>query len=147
MVTDFADDVPSPIDLRTSKHAQEWAASAMLARPWREHFFRQFVAEVALLGRGNLRILERGSGPGFLAEKILAAVPGIHYTMLDFSPAVHELARQRLGPLMQHVRPVVADFKRAAWSVGLRKFDAVLTNQAVHELRHKRHALSLHRSV
>jgi ubiquinone/menaquinone biosynthesis C-methylase UbiE len=114
MVTDFADDVPSPIDLRTSKHAQEWAASAMLARPWREHFFRQFVAEVALLGRGTLRILERGSGPGFLAEKILAAVPGIHYTMLDFSPAMHELARQRLGPLMQHVRPLVANFKRAA---------------------------------
>ena len=147
MVADFAEDVPSRIDLRTSKDAQEWAASAMLARPWRAHFFQQFVGEVGLLGQRDLRILELGSGPGFLAQRILATVPDIHYTMLDFSPAMHDLARERLGPLMQHVRPVVADFKGAGWSEGLGTFDAVLTNQAVHELRHKRHALRLHRSV
>jgi len=110
-------------------------------------FFQQFVGEVGLLGQRDLRILELGSGPGFLAQRILAAATGIHYTMLDFSPAMHDLARQRLGSLMQHVRPVLADFKCAGWSDGLGKFDAVLTNQAVHELRHKRHALSLHQRV
>jgi len=67
--------------------------------------------------------------------------------MLDFSLAMHELARERLGALMQRVRPAVANFKGAGWSEGLARFDAVLTNQAVHELQHKRHALSLHRSV
>ncbi len=36
----------------------------------------------------------------------------VQYTMLDFSPAMHELARQRPGSLAQSVRQVAVDFKR-----------------------------------
>jgi len=57
------------------------------------------------------RILDLGSGPGFLAQYILEAIPSAQYTMLDFSQAMHDLARERLGPLMKNVRPVLADFK------------------------------------
>ena len=147
MADDRADDVPSPIDLRLMDDAREWAATAMSKRPWRVHFFQQFVNELRALDGAPLRVLELGSGPGFLAQRILEAIPSIGYTMLDFSPAMHELARERLGPLMQHVRPVVADFKGEGWAEDLGKFDAVVTTQAVHELRHKKHARALHRTV
>ena len=147
MIPDPAEDVPSPIDLRSMHDAREWATTAMMKRPWREQFFQRFIVELRALNRNSMRVLELGSGPGFLAQRILEAIPGVECTLLDFSPAMHELARERLGPLMQRARPVVADFKCAGWDNGLGEFDAVVTNQAVHELRHKRHALKLHQSV
>jgi hypothetical protein len=38
-------------------------------------------------------------------------------------------------------------FLDSDWSVGLGEFDCIMTNQAVHELRHKRHAIHLHIAV
>lgn len=38
-------------------------------------------------------------------------------------------------------------FKDERWAEDLDAFQAVMTNQAVHELRHKRHARELHRQV
>jgi len=88
-----------------------------------------------------------GSGPGFLAQRILESIPGVEYTMLDFSPAMHELARELLGSLAQAVRQVEVDFKRTGWTTGLGSFDAVITMQAVHEVRHKKRVAGLHESV
>jgi SAM-dependent methyltransferase len=147
MTRDLSEDVPSPIDLRAMNDARAWAASAMLRRPWREQFFRQFIVALGASAVRPMRILELGSGAGFLAQRVLAAMPAVAYTMLDFSPAMHALASERLGSLMHHVRPVLADFKRDGWKQGLGEFEAVITNQAVHELRHKRHALRLHQTV
>ena len=92
-------------------------------------------------------MLELGSGPGFLARQVLEAMPGVHYTMLDFSPAMHELAREHLGSFASMVRQVEADFKTPGWPIGLGTFDAVITMQAVHEVRHKRHVCGLHACV
>jgi ubiquinone/menaquinone biosynthesis C-methylase UbiE len=141
------DDVASPIDLRTTADAREWAATAMQKRPWREEFFQCFVTELRSLRLPQPLVLELGSGPGFLAYRILESVPGVQYTMLDFSPAMHELARERLGSLRGAVRQVVRDFKCARWSAGLGSYDAIITMQAVHELRHKKHAPGLHAAV
>jgi SAM-dependent methyltransferase len=148
MPHDRADDVPSPIDLRLTDEAHEWAASAMSKRPWRQYFFQQFIEELRVVDGAPLRVLELGSGPGFLAQRILEAIPSVEYTMLDFSQAMHDLARERLGSLMGHVRFIMADFKRDGWNEGLGgEFDAVVTMQTVHELRHKKHALGLHQTV
>ena len=73
--------------------------------------------------------------------------PNIEYTALDISPAMHSLARSRLGPSARRVDWVEADFKSDGWSKGLGGFDAVVTVQAVHELRHKRHAPALYEVV
>jgi hypothetical protein len=45
------------------------------------------------------------------------------------------------------VRYVHGDFKREGWSTELGRFDAVITMQAVHEIRHKRHVPGLYREV
>ncbi len=142
------DDVPSPIDLRQTTAAREWAAAAMERRPWRREFFAAMAAEIATASAGRpCRVLELGSGPGFLAEHLLQALPAIELVLLDFSTAMHTLARERLGALAGRVQFAERSFRESGWSVGLGFFDFVVTNQAVHELRHKRHAQPLHAQV
>lgn len=141
------DDVPSPIDLRLMSDAREWEATALEKRPWRTEFFAQLQKEIAAHGTPCLRILELGSGPGFLAEHLLRAFSSASYVALDFSSAMHELAATRLGSAASRVEFVNRSFRDSEWSDGLGRFDCVVTHQAVHELRHKRHARSLHAAV
>ena len=117
MGTDDDIDVPSPIDLRKAADAIEWAGSAMEKRPWRVEFFRKFAEIVAGAPPGD--VLELASGPGFLAEQLIRAAPRHRYTLLDFSDAMHSLARSRLAGLSAPVRYVTADFKDADWSAEL----------------------------
>ena len=140
-------DVPSPIDLRLMSDASEWEATAMEKRPWRAEFFAKFASELANLEPIPARVLELGSGPGFLAGKVLSEISSLRMTLLDFSEPMHELARQRLGSMTNRVDFLVRSFKEPDWVQGLAGFDAVITNQAVHELRHKRYAERLHRQV
>jgi SAM-dependent methyltransferase len=137
-------DVPSPIDLRLMSDARPWAETALAKRPARPEFFDAFAREI---GRDGARVLELGSGPGFLADHLLRAWPGLAYTALDFSPAMHELAAERLGERAAGVRFVERSFREPDWSDGLGPFDVVVTHQAVHELRHKDHATTLHAQV
>jgi SAM-dependent methyltransferase len=76
---------------------------------------------------------------------VLEACPNLAtYTLLDFSEPMLALSRERLGafPAASFVH---ASFKSEEWPrrVG-GPFDAVLSMQAVHELRNKRHALRLY---
>lgn len=139
-------DVPSPIDLRQMTDALEWERTAM-QRPFRLDFFDAFTRELQRINETSLEVLELGSGPGFLAHHLLVNFPDLKMTLLDFSPAMHELARRRIVDSAGRVTFVERNFKELGWSEGLGKFDAVITNQAVHELRHKRHATTLHEQV
>lgn len=140
-------DVPSPIDLRDPRDAHDWVREADRKRPWREQFRQTFAA---LLGASPLpvrRVLELGSGPGFLAERILASCTIDHYTLLDFSPPMLELSRERVG---HHpaARFVLGDFKHPDWTRELdAPFDAAVAMQAVHEIRHRRHVPPLYRQI
>ena len=138
-------DVPSPIDLCNTEDAREWASKAMDARPWRVDFFNAFRSE--LVAVGALTVLELGSGPGFLADQLLSLSSEFDYTALDFSAAMHQLATERLGDKCCHVKFVERSFREPDWGNGLGPYDAVITNQAVHELRHKAHATALHTQV
>ena len=139
-------DVPSPIDFREMSEARSWEASAE-QRPGRREMLDRIALEAAQLAGRQTRILELGSGPGFLARRLLQRLPTVQYTAVDFSPAMHELARARLAPWAAQVTFLQRDLRSTAWTEGLEPFEVVVTNQAVHELRHKRHALGLHRQV
>jgi SAM-dependent methyltransferase len=86
-----------------------------------------------------LRILELGSGPGHLAKHILENCTASHYAALDFSDAMHGIARENLKGFTDKVSYLTRDFRRADWADGLADFDAVVTMQAAHKTRHKRH--------
>jgi ubiquinone/menaquinone biosynthesis C-methylase UbiE len=139
-------DVESPIDLRSLKDASEWASTAMEKRPWRVDFFDVFASEIASHSE-HAEVLELGSGPGFLATHLLAQLPQLNLHLLDFSEAMHSLAKERLGARAPSVQFLVRNFREPDWFAGLQSFDCVITNQAVHELRHKRHAIGLHHAV
>ncbi len=140
-------DVPSPIDLRTMKDAREWERTANEKRPSRPEFFETFVKEIQTHRPKVNHVLELGSGPGFLANHILDRLQHISYVALDFSGAMHELAGHRLGEKVSRVRFVERSFKELDWRSDLGAFECVVTNQAVHELRHKRYAQALHEQV
>lgn len=139
-------DVPSPIDLCDPRDARQWERTAQ-ARPGRSDMFQAIGWELVGFGKANLSILDLGSGPGFLATYILDALPEAQLTLLDFSAPMHELAQERLGARAGPVTFVERSFKESGWSHGLGPYDVVVTNQAVHELRHKGHAPGLHAAV
>ena len=139
-------DVPSPIDFSRTEEAQAWAEAANLKRPWRVEFFVAIVEELRRLCRPSSAVVELGSGPGYLAEAVLGVLPDVRYTLVDSSLPMHALARARLGPVAG-AQFVAADFRRSGWADDLGLFDAAVSVQAVHELRHKRHAVGLHQAV
>ena len=135
------DDVPIRVDFRDSATARTWIEDMRIKRPYRPRFFAAFCA--ALTWRPKLRILELGSGPGQLAREILVHCDVHSYVALDFSPAMHEIAAEHLGELARRVTFVTRDFREPAWPSDLGTFDAVVTLQAAHEARHKRHLVPL----
>ena len=139
-------DVPSPINLKDPATAAKWAAEVNRRRPYRAVLFQRMAEELRGLSGSGLSLLELGSGPGLLAHALLEAVPVQTYTLLDFSDAMHSLARARLVEARNCIY-VTADFSKQGWSADLGTFSAVVTLQAVHELRHKRRAKVLHSVV
>jgi cyclopropane fatty-acyl-phospholipid synthase-like methyltransferase len=131
-------DVPSPIDFHELAQAREWEAQTTIKRPWRPQFFAAFAAALNSRFDREFSILELGSGPGHLAEQILRDCKVAKYGALDFSKAMHELAHARLGAFLDKIDFLQRDFRSTDWPTGLKNFDAVVTMQAAHELRHKR---------
>lgn len=138
---DDDDDVPIRVDFRDAATARAWVEDTRIRRPYRPRFFAAFCE--ALAARSRLRVLELGSGPGQLAREILAGCDVERYVALDFSPAMHAIAAEHLGELAGRVTFVIRDFREPAWREGLGAFDAVVTLQAAHETRHKRHLVPL----
>lgn len=138
-------EVQSPVDLKQLNDARIWASEVMEKRPYRTKFFAEFEAQ---LKKYNVTsVLELGSGPGFLASHLLNETENLEYTAYDFSEAMHYLAKERLGLNSNRVNFVVGSFKEENWEAGLGKFNAVITLQAAHEVRHKEKALTLFKSV
>jgi SAM-dependent methyltransferase len=140
-MTSDDEDVPIRIDFRDPATARTWIEETRIKRPYRPRFFAAFCA--ALASRPKLRILELGSGPGQLAREILVHCDVHAYVALDFSPAMHEIAAEHLGELASRVTFVTRDFREPAWPDDLGTFDAIVTLQAAHETRHKRHLVPL----
>lgn len=140
----FDDDVPVTVDFREAAHARQWTEAAMSVRPWRADFFSAFAEVIAQHAGTPCRVLELGSGPGFLAERLLSARADLDYVALDFSAPMQVMARERLAAHAGRVEFLVRDLRDPHWGEGLGPFDFVVTHQAVHELRHKRYARTLH---
>jgi SAM-dependent methyltransferase len=135
------DDVPTAVDFLNPAHARDWTETTIRTRLYRPRFFAAICQTLAPLVAP--RILELGSGPGHLAREIVCHCNPREYIALDFSPAMHDLARDYLAELAPRVTFETRDFRSPAWTADLGRFDAVVTMQAAHETRHKRHLLPL----
>lgn len=130
-------EVPSPLDFHDLSQARAWVEDTVRRRPWRPRFFEAFAGALSAEEAPVRRVFELGSGPGHLAAALLERCPIERYVALDFSPAMHLIAEEHLGPLAGRVSFHVRDFREADWAAGLDLADAVVTHQAVHEVRHK----------
>ena len=69
------------------------------------------------------------------------------YVLLDASTAMHDMARDRLLGFDARIAYFTRDFRSENWTDGLRLFDAVVTMQSVHEVRHWRHVAKLYQQI
>ena len=138
-------DVPYGNDWDSAAEVAAWAEAADRERPWRSQIRNHIADRVATL-RPGARILELGSGPGFLAHRVLRRCPNLAtYTLLDFSEPMLALSRERLAAFPA-ASFVLESFKSDGWTRRVEgRFDCVLSMQAVHELRHKRHAARVYK--
>ena len=140
-------DVPYAEDLQSLEGAQTWADHAERRRPVRAQIRQAIGERLERLAPGS-RVLELGSGPGFLAEHVLNRCPQVaSYTLFDFSEPMLDMSRARVDRFPA-ARFVAGDFRSADWVRHVAgTYDAILTMQAVHEVRHKRHVPRLYRQI
>ena len=132
-------DVLTTVDLQDEAIARTWAAESASNKPWRPEFRADFARLLAELNPPPCRILELGSGPGLLAKRVLQSISVEEYVHFDFSMPMMTMAREALGA-RDNVTYALGDFKAPNWTSKLTgPFDAIISMQAVHEIRHKRH--------
>jgi len=136
-------DVPSPIDFHDPEDAKAWIEETARKRPWRPEFFNVYVEMLNKKFHHPFSILELGAGPGLLAEQILRRCALRSFVILDFSAAMLSIASHRLEPFCERTRFVQRDFRSSKWVDGMGEYDAVISMQAVHEVRHKQHIPAL----
>ncbi len=140
-------DVPYGDDWDSAAEVAAWAETSDRKRPWRSQI-RDHIAGLVAMRPPGTRVLELGSGPGLLAHRVLQRCSHLEsYTLLDFSEPMQALSQRRLAAFSA-ASFVLASFKSEEWTrrvVG--RFDCVLSMQAVHELRHKRHAPRLYEQI
>src|SRR5262245_36703321 len=137
-------DVPYGNDWDSVGEVADWAETADRKRPWRSQIRDHIADRVAMLPPGA-RVLVLGSGPGCHAHRVLARCPHLQpYTLLDFSEPMLALSRKRLADFSA-ASFLHTSFKSEHWTQRVEgRFDCVVSMQAVHELRNKRHAARLY---
>ncbi len=109
---DEEQDIPYGEDWQSTAETTAWAEAADRKRPWRSRI-RDAIAERIAAQRPGARVFELGSGPGFLAERVLETSSALSsYTLLDFSEPMLAMSRARLTgfPAASFLQ---ADFKQA----------------------------------
>ena len=144
---DVDHDVPYSEDLQSPSGAAAWVEDADRKRPLRLEIRRAITARLGELHPGS-RVLELGSGPGILAAQALRACPHLGgYTLLDFSEPMLEMSRARFATTPTATF-VLEDFRSPHWVRSVdAPYDAVVSMQAAHEVRHKRRIPALFEQV
>jgi SAM-dependent methyltransferase len=117
-----------------AEFVQGWSDRFVPTEP-RLRLFDMILEQVENLGRPEARVLELGTGPGYMARHILQRNSAIRYEALDFSDAFLEVARKTLGELASRVVFTNADLTDQHWPEQLAsKPDAIISTWALHDL-------------
>lgn len=120
-------------------YAANWQSRHLIGNPSRLiqlDVISESLRLVSLEATGPIRILELGSGPGIVAEKLLLAIPDCHVEGVDKSAAMIRIAESRLARFGDRFRQRTMDlaaFDRSRLTET--SYHAVIGVQSLHELR------------
>lgn len=128
MITTFRD-IKSPADV------PGWVAHLNARWPERAEIIRHIGQQVRQIPFPAPHVVELGSGPGQLAEFLLAGLPDIAYTGLDFSEPLLAYAQERVAPYNGRVRLLRADLNAVGWLAWLpAPVQAIISMQSLHDV-------------
>lgn len=115
-------------------YAADWAAR-FAPTPGRLALFDLMLSTLRDRVAPTGRIVELGIGPGYLAGRLLDALPAVRYRGVDFSRPMLDIAARRLRPHAGRVGFLHADLLADAWWRDLDgPVDAVVSTWALHDL-------------
>lgn len=113
--------------------AREWAGGDRL-QPFLS-LPRRMTAEILAVADPPVRrVLDVGSGPGGFLEAVLDRCPQAAGVWTDVSPAMRELAAERLGRFGDRVEYRILDAEQLAAAGPAGSLDAVITSRVTHHL-------------
>lgn len=116
------------------KFVEDWSSRFVPTGP-RLQLFDMILEQVENLGKPGSRVLELGTGPGYMARHILSRNNSIRYEALDFSDAFLDVARRTLGEMVSRVMFTNADLTDQGWPKRLSgRPDAIISTWALHDL-------------
>jgi ubiquinone/menaquinone biosynthesis C-methylase UbiE len=103
--------------------------------PERLKLFNIIFSELKSRTPADSYVVELGIGPGYLADHLLRAMPGIQYCGIDFSSPMLDIARQRLARHSSRVSYVQADLVKDDWWTNIpTQISAIVSTWALHDL-------------
>jgi ubiquinone/menaquinone biosynthesis C-methylase UbiE len=130
------------------EYDQEWVSKDERRAAEREAQFSAAIRWLLVFLEGRSQVMDLGSGPGTLAQKLLAAFPEMRVICLDGSQEMLKLARERLASFADRVSFIQSDFADENWLAGLpRQLDAVVSARAIHNLRKLKPIERVHRQI
>ena len=115
--------------------------------PERLQLFKVILAELKCHVPSDSCIVELGIGPGYLADHLLRAMPGIRYFGVDFSAPMLDIARQRLGQHSKRATYVQADLVKDRWWRDIPvPVNAIVSTWALHDLGSQENVETVYRN-
>ena len=126
---------PFPHDWQSADYVAGWIDHDIARDPERRPLLRKRLGSAPFARDAQLEVLDVGGGYGVVTEEVLAAFPKARVTLQDYSLAMLDQARRRLGGHHDRVSFVLADLTDPAWPqhVG-RPFDLAVSAIVLHNL-------------
>jgi tRNA (cmo5U34)-methyltransferase len=116
--------------------AQTWSANPSRRNPVRSEQLDLLITLIADLYQPGSGILDLGFASGLIEEMIFQRVPEAYIVGVDSSPAMMELAQERLQPYADQYTAIYEDFSKLS-SITLpdKPYQIVFASQALHHLQ------------
>jgi SAM-dependent methyltransferase len=121
-------------DLDGGKRARRY--TALPYGHYKEEIYPLFGEILDGMGDG-IRVLDIGAGPGHLAYEFYKARPRskVQFALMEFTGWFLAFAEERLGAMGFNPELFQRDFNSPDWNEGLGQFDAIVSNNAVFNLK------------
>jgi len=106
---------PFPHDWQSADYVAGWIDYDIARDPERRPLLRKMLALAPFARDAQLEVLDVGGGYGVVTEEVLAAFPKARVTLQDYSLAMLDQARRRLGGHHDRLSFVLADLTDPAW--------------------------------